>query len=398
MLFSKPSKAVGIDIGTHSVKTAQMSRRSGRLALEKTGYAVIDPEVMSTAPVEAQGAAVREALRFMPLAQCTIVGALPGQAVVIRYPRLQDMAVSQISAAVEAEASQSIPYELNEVFLDWAVLDHIAEGDRQLLKVLLVAAKHEIIEMRVQVAEAAETQYHVLGVDSLALADAAEACDFLRVGETVALVNLGATNTNIHFIKDGRSSFVRDVTWGGREMLQAITKNRRCDSSTAERMLINSEHEHEEAQEPSAPQSGNQLDALGDVGSSILDPLEDELDAGPARPAIGSGMADTAKSLESILSVPLGRLVNEIRRSFDYYEQQLYEHSVDRIILSGGVAQLPVVRDTLADELGHDHVEVADPSKSALTMADRASIADLLNRPAQFMVAVGLAARGAAEL
>lgn len=70
-----------------------------------------------------------------------------------------------------------------------------------------------MIESRVQIASEAEINYAVLGVDSLALADAAEGCDFLRVGESVALINLGASNTSIHFIKDGKSNFIRDVNW-----------------------------------------------------------------------------------------------------------------------------------------------------------------------------------------
>ena len=60
---------------------------------------------------------------------------------------------------------------------------------------------------------------------SLALADAAEGCDFLRIGETVAMVNIGLSSASIHFIKDGVSNFIRDVSWGSRELIQAIAKD-----------------------------------------------------------------------------------------------------------------------------------------------------------------------------
>jgi len=71
---------------------------------------------------------------------------------------------------------------------------------------------------------------------------------------------------------------------------------------------------------------------------------------------------------------------------------------VDRVIVSGGVAQLPMVFNTLRDELGLEDILVADPTSSALTMGRGSALEPLRRQPAQFLVAVGLAARGAAEL
>ena len=98
------------------------------------------------------------------------------------------------------------------------------------------------------------------------------------------------------------------------------------------------------------------------------------------------------------LHAPLQRMVSEIRRSFDFYEHQLYERPVDRLVLSGGVVRLPIVGETLVEELGVETVEVADPSESALIIGDPNGTAPLLEHPAQFMVAIGLAARGMADL
>jgi len=90
--------------------------------------------------------------------------------------------------------------------------------------------------------------------------------------------------------------------------------------------------------------------------------------------------------------------VSEIRRSFDYYEHELYESPVNRLILSGGVASIPHLRHTLSDELSIKDVEVANPAESALRLGDRRGVTPLTDHPAQFVVAVGLAARGASAL
>ncbi len=426
-MFAKPKKAVGVDIGSHSVKVVQLSRSGGRLRIDQVGHAVVDRNKMNVDPLQAQADALREALRTIPLNQALVVGALPGQTVVIRYPRFSDRDRDELAGAVENEAGQSIPYDLAEVLLDWTVLDTFTEGEHETIKVLLVAAKHEVIDARVQIAEAADVAFTILGVDSLALADGAEGCDFLRVGETAAMVNLGAASTSIHFIKDGVSNFIRDVSWGARELIQAIAKANRCEVNEAQQILMRSVHETSERQpeegktpaapinedrpresteEPGQDQAGSSdVGERGGFGDSLLDPLDDELAgaAGPAAPGAKSqkaplGAGGEKRGLEEILAAPLARLVAEVRRSFEFYEHELYEQPVDRLILSGGVAHVPVVRNALAEELGVAHIEVADPTNSALLLGEPRALGPIMEQPAQFMVAVGLAARGAAEL
>lgn len=413
LLSKKPNKSVGVDIGSHSVKAVLMSRVGGRLRIDQTGYAVVDRAQFNIDPVLAQASALREAIRTFPTIKTVIVGAVPGQTVVPRHPRLRDMPGPELARAIETEAGQNIPYELSEVFLDSTILDRFVEGNQAMVKVLLVAARHEVIESRVQVAQAAELQFSILTVDSLALADAAEGCDFLRVGESVALVNVGATSTNTHFVKDGISNFIRDVNWGAREIIQAICKARKCEYTEGERLLIQAGR----AEPPPLPPEPSGTGVRGApraersgggpapiAGGSLLEPLEDELGAAagpvpvPARAVPSTVAADTQRDVAEIMSGPLSRLVAEIRRSFDFYEQQLYEHAVDRMILSGGIAGLPQLREALADELGLERIEVADPTASGLVPGAAGAIQAMVDRPAQFMVAVGLAARGATEL
>lgn len=416
MLFTKPKKCIGLDIGTHSVKAVQMSRSGGRLYVDEVGYALVDRNQVNADPATAHGNAVKEALMSLPVSQSMVVGALPGQTVVIRYPRLPESARNNLADAVQKEAGQNIPYDLAEVVLDWILLEDTedASGSQKQVKVLLVAAKHEVLDSRIQITQNADIPLSVLGVDSLALADAAEACDFLQPGETVALVNIGLGSASIHFVKDGKSNFIRDVSWGARELLTAIAKERRVDLDEADRILRDAANGVEEKQAaPELPKEaapaasgaaggGNPFDdpfgeaPAAPAAASLLDPLDDEPSvAMPGRPSVAPR---GAKPLRETLTVPLARLVSEIRRSFDYYEHQLYERPVDRIILSGGIAHLPLMREVIADELGVEGVQVADPTASAIKMGDDFAIAELQQRPAQFMVAIGLAARGMADL
>ncbi len=420
MGFTKPKKAIGLDIGGHAVKAVLMSRASGRLRIEQATCALIDRNELNVDPVRAQIGAVREALESMPTMQSHIVAALTGQTVVVRYPRLTDVPKEQLTSSIEREAANNMPYDLRDVFLDWVILDEYKEDERRQLKVLLVAAKHEEIQNRLSVLQGADVQCAVLTVDSLALADAGEACDFLRVGETVAIINVGLTSSSIHFIKDGVSNFIREVNWGGREIIQAVAKGRRCTYEEAIEAVETYEREEMDADVPVAvealeteigfstdedvPMAADPFDDVGGAGS-LLDPLDEELDnaggganAFKTPPPAAMTFEKKVQSLEDLVAAPLNRMGLEFRRSFDYYEHQLYEQPVDRIILAGGMADFPPVADTLKDELGFGVVEIGNPLESGLLLGEENTLMALAQRPAQFMVAVGLAARGMADL
>ncbi len=386
MRFTKPKKVIGLDIGTHAVKAVQMSRSGDRLIIEDMGYALVDRIRVNADPVAAQAEALREALEGMPLQQCLVVGALPGQTVVIRYPRLKKLSADQMDAAIEAEARHNIPYDLSEVFLDWSLLDEETEGDETNLKVLLVAAKHDVIDTRMRIAQAVDVHYGVLSVDSLALADAADGANMLSPEGTTALINLGASSVSIHFTKNGTSNFIRDINWGARELIQAISKARRCDYEHAEAILANYD---EEVAKSRAAASESQKPK---TNASPLEPLDEELE--------GAAMQDLSAPtpLDEILAIPVSRFVSEVRRSFDYYEHQLYEHPVDRIVLSGGIAHLTPIREALHNDLDIANVILANPVEGSIRMGRKAAIPQFEEHPAQFMVAVGLAARGASEI
>jgi type IV pilus assembly protein PilM len=411
LLFTKPKRAIGLDIGTHSVKAVQMCRAGGQHQVEETGYALLDRSMLNSDPIGAHANAIREALLPMGVRQSLLVGALPGQTVVIRYARLPETSRDQMGAAVAREAGQNIPFDLSEVYLDWTQLD-VDPSQQKPLKVLMVAAKHEVVSSRLELLEASEVQCGVLGVDSLALSDAAESCGLLRDGETVALVNIGLTSSSIHFIKNRVSNFIRDVSWGSREMIQEIAKARGCQYDEADKILrdadLNPPETVEEAdfglEDMPTQASQEKEDPFGEASGSLLDPLPGEEDvfgqpaAAPPPNRVSTDFGAPERDIRDILSGPLGRMVTEIRRSFDFYEQQLYEASVDRIVLSGGGALLKVVCQTFAKEFSTKTVEVAQPEASALGLGPHAATADLRTQPAQFMVAIGLAARGMAEL
>ncbi|HIA48184.1 MAG TPA: type IV pilus assembly protein PilM [Candidatus Hydrogenedentes bacterium] len=397
MRFRRPSKVIGLDIGSHSVKAVQAVRSGRSMTIEQEGIAIIDRNLLNSDPVAATSRAIRSCINGFAIDKSMFVGALPGQSVVIRYPRLRDVPINELDEAVEQEASQSIPYDLSEVFLDWSLLSEEPEGDTQQQKILLVAAKHDVIDKRIQYADVAEIEYSILSVDSLALADAAEECKFFNQNESVALINLGASSVSIHFTKDGESNFIRDISWGAKELIQAIGKAKRLDYEDAEACLM----EEGAGLSAGGDDTGNVVDVqVIDEPKAVVD--DDDLGLESAAPMAAASSAMSAApqeiTLADNLSAPIARLVTEVRRSFDYYEHQLYEHPVERIILSGGISHIPMIREALSEELGVDQILIADPSAGGISISGKVNMNRGDVHPAQYMVAVGLAARGLSEL
>jgi type IV pilus assembly protein PilM len=319
----------------------------------------VDQEQYAVDPLVALSNAARDAVRDFDLTRSIVVASLSGHSVVTRYLKLQKMPKEELEGAIQIEAGQSIPYDLSEVTVNAEQLREVTEDGQELVKVLVVAAKDDVVRSRLEVLNLAGMAPHILGVDSLALADACELAGDLREDETVAIINVGGSAVNVHFCRDGISSFMREIGWGGGEVATAIQRAFRVEAKTAQRI-------QEGLEEPPA--------TTGESGEEI--------------------------SVDAAVRSPIARLVGEIRRSFDYYEQQLYEKSVDRIILSGGLAPYSPLRDVMSREIGIESIEVADPQKGKIQIpeANAGPARELLAHPARFMVAVGLAGRGAMAL
>ncbi len=409
-MFAKPKRAVGVDLGSQSVKAVELVMTGARPVVSRAVKVVLDAVQMATDPMAAQVAALRSIMREIDPAETVFVSALSGQSVVIRYPRLPKMPPEEVAGAIEIEAAQNIPYEMNEITMDSVVLEEVMEDDQTLFKVLLVAARRELVEARLAVLQQAGINPHIISVDSLALSDAIEMAGALPQDESIALINIGATTTNIHFCRDGISSFIRDVSWGMGEVRTALQRAYRIEPAAAEQMieLATQRAAHAEAAaESSTPvpsSGGNPLDPLpgeGAVsGGSPLDPLPGETyaDTSGSDSSETVGETPSEESLSESIRAVATRLVGEIRRSFDYYEQQLYERTVTRVILSGGGSEFPPLRKILEDELGVANIEVANPFSDRVMVENEELARDMLEHPAQFIVALGLAERGTSLL
>ena len=79
MRFTKPSKVIGLDIGTHSIKAVQAVRSGSKIHVEVLGYAPVDRNRWSVDHIAAHADAIYAAIENLSASQSMLVGALPGQ-------------------------------------------------------------------------------------------------------------------------------------------------------------------------------------------------------------------------------------------------------------------------------------------------------------------------------
>ena len=240
-LFSlgKTKSIVGLDIGSSSVKAVECAVRNKRVELLHVGVAPIPAEAIVQGAFLNSGAiveAIREAMDSAGIKTKTVATAVSGHSVIVKKISLPSMTREELEESIRWEAEQYIPFDINEVNLDFQIL-HGAEMEGQ-MDVLLVAAKKDLIDDYVHVITDAGLTPAVIDVAAFAVENAFEANYDLRGEDVVALVNIGSQVVNINIVANGAPAFTRDISTGGSAYTEEIQKALSVSWDEAERMKI----------------------------------------------------------------------------------------------------------------------------------------------------------------
>src|SRR5919106_3841887 len=145
-LFGKKT-SVGLDIGSGLVKVV-----------------VIDPGIVSDA--------IRTALKEAGIKAKHVVTAVGGRDVIVKKIQIDRVKESEVRDLMRWEAEQHVPFDMESVELDFQILD--PDGSAQDMSVLLVAAKRELVESKMQLLSDAGVNASVVDVDAFALHNAFE--------------------------------------------------------------------------------------------------------------------------------------------------------------------------------------------------------------------------------
>jgi|LSQX01.2.fsa_nt_gb type IV pilus assembly protein PilM len=430
---------LGLDIGTAFIKAAEIQLRGrqfhvvGRPAVIPTPQGAVRGGVIVDAP------AVTEALqeirsRFGTKSKKVIASVGGDSSVVVRITEVPKMSGKELDEAVQWELDEQTPFPVDEVIYDYATIDRPdADPEATEMEVLLAVAQEDLVAAHVEAIQGAGMQPVAIDIEPLAIGRALiDAAGDELADETIINVHIGATNSLILIFRQRLLGFVRIIPSAGENFTQTLAQALMLDQGQAEVVKLQlgnlAEGGFSEEQEPADEFGGAGMfedeeepasDSVFELSSSADAPdlgsldnrathleIEEDLHeieepptaAPPAPPAPVSSEPQDPEYVEArehvaeALTEPVLDLATEVRRSLEFYRRQHRNEPIDRIIITGGSANLDGLAQLMTDETGVKS-EVGNPFKYMQIDDDTISEQYLRDIGPSSVVAIGLALR-----
>ena len=257
-LFGRKRTTVALDIGSGLIKLVVIDHGSGEPVLTKVAFtsvvdgAIVEGEVMDPGIV---ADAVRGLLTSAGVKAKKVITAVGGRDVIIKKISMDRMKESEAREQIRWEAEQHVPFDMDNVELDFQILD--PEGEGLQMTVLLVAAKRELIETKQSLLTDVGLEAAVIDVDAFALHNAFELNYPDAMRGVVGLVNIGHETTNVNILDEGVPVLTRDISIGTRRFREDLQRERNMSAEDADKLLRG--FERNEALEPLLASRGEEL-------------------------------------------------------------------------------------------------------------------------------------------
>ncbi len=346
MVFAKKDHLIGIDIGSRTIKLCEVQQTKKGRTLEKFGMANLPQNAIVEGRIK-DPAGVADVIKGLTsdlrVSEQNVATSVAGYSVIIKRITVGKMTDEELHENIQYEAEQYIPFDLDDVNIDFHIIGESELNPNQ-MNVMLVAAKTEIINEYVDLLDMAGLNPCVIDIDVFALERVFEE-NYLNEEGTVGLIDIGANKMNINIVKGYMSAFTRDVNIGGEQISREIVSRFDCAFEEAEAVKL-----------------GQDKDRV---------PEED---------------------VREIVYSVISSWGAEIRRAIDFYYSTGSDEDIGRIMLSGGAAQTEGFSELLSAETSID-VQMCDPFMS-VKINEKNNDMDYLQRIApQAAICMGLASR-----
>jgi type IV pilus assembly protein PilM len=346
--MAKSKLAVGLDIGSSSVKLVQLKEKRDGFALQAFAAAPLPPEAIVDGALMNSAAivqAIQEVIAQQKVKTREVAIGVRGHSVIIKKISLPRMSQEELDESIQWEAEQYIPFDVKDVNIDTQILTPGGDAAGQ-MDVLLVAAKKDMINDYTAVCAEAGLTATVVDVDAFAIQNAYEA-SYDVVPDAVVLINVGAAVTNINIVSNGVTTFTRDVTIGGNAFTEEIQKQLNISYDEAEALKVG-----------------------------------------------GQGETDAVvpQEVERVIQTVADQMGGEIQRSLDFYASTAGDARIGRVFLSGGTARIPALFKVIEARAGVP-VEILNPFKNIEIDNRKFDPAVILAAAPSVAVGVGLALR-----
>ena len=347
-MFRRAKSLVGLDIGSSAVKAVELRPNGKGFKVTAFGSEPIPPDgIVDGAIID--GASVADAIRRLfegrGIKTKDVAASLSGNAVIVKKITLPVMSEAELGESIYWEAEQYIPFDIQDVNLDYQILDSPDAAAKGTMDVLLVAAKKEKIADYTGVIAQAGRSAVVVDVDAFALQNAYEVNYGIEPGAVIVLLNAGAGATNINILSGDQSVFTRDISIGGNAYTEALQRE-----------------------------------------LSLPFELADQLKRGIAVDGV------TFDDARPVLRAVSENVMLEIQKTFDFFKATAASDRIDRIMVSGGASRAEGFTEMLTERF-EAPVEAFNPFKKVAFDVKKFNIGSAEEVAPTAAVAVGLALR-----
>lgn len=343
-MAKKPSVCIGIDIGSYSIKIAEVQRKGKDFRLTRGLVFNCEGDWKDGMPVEIDvaGISLNKAISaFGSCKEATL--AIPTSVAMVRsVPMETKLKTDELWKTIEANVSQYFPFSSEEVFIDFVPIKPSlsAEGHTD---VLIVAAQKEFVNQREICADIAGLKISAIDINIYGLLDLLHAkgdLEEMSDYDAVMIFDLGLMHSSLNVVTGDQSVYVRDVPIGGERLTQLITEQKSLSLQDAEKYKL-------------------------------------------------SGAVDIQESVQQFIS----EMMVQLQSSIDVYVANNPQVTCHRLYISGATACYPQILEALSTQLTNVEVEVISPD-TILEVDDK--VYNKLNGSSieALSTAAGLAMRG----
>jgi len=350
----KKTSLLGIDISSTSVKLVELSKNDASYQVESLSVEPLPPNAVAEKniqDVEAVGETLIRALK-KSTSKCKHAAlAVPGSSVITKVITMpSSLSDSEMELQIELEADQYIPYPLEEINLDFQVLNETV-GNPDTVDVLLAASRSENVEMRTAVAEMAGLTAKLVDVEAYTIEKASSLLPTKKFqlndsgadtsSSVVAVLDVGATMTSLNVIENNELIYTREQAFGGKQLTEEIMRRYGL-----------------------AYEEAGRLKKVGGLPDNyipeVLEPFKENM-------------------------------AQQVSRFLQFFYTSGQHESVDMIVLAGGCASIPGIDELIASQLDVDTI-VANPF-AEMGLSGKVNSQALSNDAPSLMIACGLAMR-----
>lgn len=384
-LFNPRTEAAGLEIGTSALKVIELKGGSPpslvTLAMRPMPPGLVqEDQVLDAAGLAAE---IKALFEEAGISKRFVVTAVSNRQAITRNISIPKMTLQELDEAIKWEAERYIPFPIDEVVLDYYVLDNpddIEDGGQ--LEVVIAAARLDQVTQQVEYLRLAGLEPVVVDVKPFSLLRSLRGSllgehlnkttltgnAYTEAGEIGVVLEIAASNTTITLVRGDRVLMNRNIGVSGDDFTAAIQRAFGLDFDSAEEVKL-------------------------DYGTATI-PTEDEEEL--LNFDVKREQFSPSRVYEALRPV-LVDLTTEIRRSLEFFRVQAGDANINRVFVTGGGAKLRGLPEAIGDALGF-RVEIGDPWLTVMADANRFDTQYLMRIGPEFSVPLGLALRGVSAI